>query len=72
MMNPERGARITAGIGRAALCLSVLALLGAWVATASAAPILGLRAEHLFADATVFALLGIAFLIDALLHRQRL
>ncbi len=71
MTSPERAARIMNGIGRAILCLSTVALLGAWIATPTTVPVLGLGPEHLFADATVLALLGIVFLFDALLHRQR-
>lgn len=63
--------RIAATIGRVAIMLGVLALIGAWFAQLSEN---GLRftQEHLFSDAIVLMLLGIAFLVDSLLHARRI
>lgn len=47
-----------------------LALLGAWLATWRGGPVLGLSEEHLFRDATVLTLVGVAFLVDALVHER--
>lgn len=68
-----RGLRPALGmtwIARAAIVLGFLALLGAWLATWRGGPVLGLSEEHLFRDATVLMLLGIAFLVDALVHER--
>lgn len=72
MAGSERSAKLVIGIGRATLILSMVALVAAWISSASGKPIAGLGQEHLFSDATVLALLGIAFLIDGIIHRQGL
>lgn len=59
-----------AGVGRAAIFLAVLALLGAWVSQYTGGSFLGLPQQHFFSDAIVLALLGIAFLVDGFAHRQ--
>lgn len=55
-------------LGRIALAVSLLALLGAWLTQLTGGSILGLGQQHLFNDAIVLALLGIAFLVDAVIH----
>lgn len=49
--------------------LGLLALLGAWLAEVTGS-VLGLSQDHLFSDATVLTLLGIAFGIGTVLHRD--
>ena len=60
-----------ATVGRISLTLGVLALVGAWIATQKGA-LFGLSETHLFSDAIVFSLLGIAALIDANLHSKNI
>lgn len=72
MTDRQGGAKLMIGLGRAGLLLASAALLGAWLASARNAPILGFGEEHLFRDAGVLALLGIGFLIDGLIHRRGL
>lgn len=70
----SRGRRRDSGvmvmIGRMFLVLSFLALLGAWLSQIQGGPVLGLSQEHLFNDAIVLALLGIAAMVDAYWHGQ--
>ena len=68
--NSERGFRLMVAIGRGALFLAVLALVGAWISGATGGILLGWSQQHLFNDATVLALLGIGFLVDSFIHRQ--
>lgn len=68
--NSERGFRLMAAIGRVALLLAVLALIGAWISGATGGILFGWSQQHLFNDATVLALLGIGFLVDGFIHRQ--
>lgn len=65
-----RRARFFTNAGRAALGLAVLVLLAAWAAAWNHGSFAGFSEQHLFSDATVLALLGIGFLLDAILHRQ--
>lgn len=58
------------GLGRLAILLSLVALIAAWVAQLTNGELIGLSQQHLFNDAIVLALLGIAFLLDAVIHRQ--
>lgn len=58
--------------GRIALLLSSLSLLGAWYTQLTGSTLLGLSQSHLFSDATVLALLGIAGLVDAQVHAQKI
>jgi len=58
------------GLGRIAIALSVVALLCAWVSQFTGSDLFGLSQQHLFNDATVLALLGIAFLVDGVIHKQ--
>lgn len=67
-MNPKT----TASWGRIALFASFLALLGAWFTQLTGANLLGMSQTHLFSDAIVLALLGIAGLLDAQLHAQKI
>lgn len=57
-------------IGRILLALSFLALLGAWWTQSSGATLVGMSQQHLFNDAIALALLGIAGLLDGVVHRQ--
>jgi len=65
------GARIAIAIGRVLIALAVLALLGAWLTELTDGEILGLSQQHLFLDAIALTGLGIAFLLDSLLHARR-
>lgn len=67
-MNPKTAATW----GRMTIGLSFLALLGAWYTQLVGSNLLGMSQDHLFSDATVLALLGIAGLIDAQLHSQKI
>ena len=60
-----------ATIGRISLTLSVLSLIGAWIATQTGS-LFGLDQTHLFNDAIVFSLLGIGTLIDVQLHAKNI
>lgn len=66
------GARIAAAVGRALIVLAVLALLGAWLSELTDGTLFGLSQQHLFLDAIALTGLGIALLVDALLHARRL
>lgn len=57
-------------VGRIAGTLAVLALLGAWIATARGGPVLGMSEQHLFNDAIVLTLMSIAGLLDGIVHRR--
>ena len=59
-------------LGRIVLFLSLLALLGAWYTQLTGSDLLGMSQTHLFNDAIVLALLGIAGLMDAQLHIQKI
>jgi len=59
-----------AGIGRMALGLGFLALLGAWLTQLTSQPLLGMSQIHLFNDAIVLSLLGIGMLLDSKLHSK--
>jgi hypothetical protein len=48
---------------------SFVALAGAWISDLCG-PLLGLSSAHLFADATVLALLSLGMFVDAWWHRQ--
>lgn len=65
----ERGPKIAATIGRIAIMLGVLALVGAWITQLAEAG-LHLSQQHLFFDAIALTLLGIAWLVDAQLHAR--
>lgn len=56
--------------GRVAAALGVLALLGAWLTQMTGSPLLGMRQEHLFADAAVLLLLAIFLVLDGRLHLE--
>jgi hypothetical protein len=64
-----KGARIMTAIGRALLALAFLSLLGAWIAAVRGGPVLWATEQHAFNDAIVLALLGIACLLDGIVHR---
>ena len=55
---------------RVAGTLAFLALLGAWMAALRGGTFLGLSEQHLFNDAIVLSLMGIAGLLDGIVHRQ--
>lgn len=57
-------------IGRIFLTLAFLALLGAWITQLTGGTLSGMSQQHLFNDAIALALLGIAGLLDALLHAK--
>jgi len=59
------------GLGRVLIAIAVLALLGAWLASrVEGGMVLGMTEQHLFNDTISLALLGIAFLLDGMVHRQ--
>jgi len=55
-------------LGRVALAGGIFAFIGAWITELTDAPLFGLSQQHLFSDAVVLVLIGIAFLIDAYIH----
>ena len=64
------GFKFFTGLGRFAIFLSLAALIAAWISQLTNGELIGLSQEHLFNDSIVLALLGIAFLFDAVIHRQ--
>ena len=65
------GASAMVWIGRVFLLLSFAALIGAWLSETGDREFLGLSQQHLFSDAIVLALLGIASMLDAFWHARR-
>lgn len=63
-------AKTAVRIGRAWGVLALLALLGAWTTQLTGGNILGMGQQHFFNDATVFALLCIAGLLDGFVHAK--
>jgi len=59
-------------LARLLILLAFLALLGAWVTQLTGGTLLGMDQRHLFNDAIVLALLGIALFIDAFWHARDL
>lgn len=57
-------------LGRLALVVSCLSLVGAWITQLSGTSFFGMSQQHLFSDATVLALIGIAGLIDGIIHKK--
>jgi hypothetical protein len=53
-------------------CLGLAALLGAWITQLTQRPLFGMSQEHLFNDAIVLVLVGIASLLDSLVHSKGL
>lgn len=70
-MDHSRAARFFGGLGRVLVTVAGLALLGAWMTELTGRPFLGMSQQHLFNDAITTALLGIALLLDALLHLKQ-
>lgn len=68
----RQGAAVMVVIGRFFLTLSFLALLGAWLTQVTGGEVAGTSQQHLFNDAIVLALLGIASMLDAFWHARRL
>lgn len=52
------------------IAVGVLALLGAWWTQLTGKPLWGMSQAHLFSDASVLILLGIAFQVGTILHRD--
>ena len=67
-MRQIQRARAAILVGRVGCTLALAALVGAWVTQLTGSPLLGMSQTHLFSDATVLALLGIAGLLDGLVH----
>ena len=63
-------ARLFVSAGRVSLSLAVVTLLLAWFTELTGGSIAGLSQQHLFNDTIVFGVLGIAGLLDALLHSK--
>lgn len=59
-------------LARALIGLAFLALVAAWVTQLPGSTLLGMSQQHLFNDATVLALLGIAIFVDAFWHAPNL
>lgn len=68
----RQGAATMVVIARIFLTLSFLALLGAWLTQVTGGEVAGMSQQHLFNDAIVLALLGIASMLDAFWHARRL
>lgn len=66
----QRKAKAPVMIGRVFIMLSFLALVGAWITQVTGGTLLGLSQQHLFNDAIVLSLLGIALFIDAYWHAK--
>lgn len=66
----NKGAVIVSGLGRLFLALALVALVGAWTTQITKEPLFGMSQLHLFLDAVALGILGIAFLIDAVLHAR--
>ncbi|MES2918748.1 MAG: hypothetical protein V4729_09035 [Pseudomonadota bacterium] len=71
-MDNTRAARFFTGLGRVLIIVAALALFGAWITELTGSPLLGMSQQHLFNDAMTLALLGIACLLDALVHLKNL
>lgn len=67
-----RGARIMVALGRASVFLGLVALVGAWLTAVTGGTFLGLTQQHLFNDAVVLSLIGIAFFVDAYWHARNI
>lgn len=63
--------RLCAVTGRILVALGGIALIGAWITQITERNLLGMSQEHLFNDAITLTLLGIAMLIDSLLHHKK-
>ncbi|MBI2850936.1 MAG: hypothetical protein HYX80_07865 [Chloroflexi bacterium] len=63
--------RLCVVTGRLLVMLGGLALLGAWITQATGSSLFGMSQQHLFNDAITLTLLGIAALLDALLHVRK-
>lgn len=61
-------ARTAVWIGRGFCVLALLALAGAGITQVTGGTIVTMTQQHLFAEAQVLALLGIAGLVDGLVH----
>ena len=71
-MNLTTAGRPTVYLARFLVVLALLALFGAWATQLTGRTLLGVDQQHFFNDATVLALLGIAFFIDAFWHARNL
>lgn len=69
-MSTTSGTR-TVYLGRLFIALAFFALLGAWITQLTGGTLLGMGQQHLFNDATVLALLGIALFLDAFWHARK-
>lgn len=54
--------------GRFAILLAIFALFSAWITQLTATSILGMNQQHFFNDAITLVLIGIAFLLDSMIH----
>lgn len=71
-MDNSKAAGFFTLLGRVLIGLAALALIGAWTTELTDSTFLGMSQQHLFNDAMTLALLGIAFLLDALVHLKNL
>lgn len=61
---------VAAFVGRVFLVLSFLALCGAWLAQITDAAVFGMDQYHLFLDSIAMSVIGMACLVDALVHTR--
>lgn len=69
-MDNTKAGRFTVYIGRIFLTLAFLALIAAWITQLTGSALFGMSQQHLFNDAIVLALLGIAMFLDAFWHAR--
>lgn len=68
----HRRARFFISTGRVLILLSFVALASAWMTGIRGGPLFGLTQQHLFYDAIALGVLGIACLVDSMLHAKNL
>ena len=58
------------GLGRLALFVAFLSLLGAWYIQLSGTTPFGISQQHAFNDSIALALIGIGLLFDGIIHTK--
>lgn len=64
--------RVFVVLGRLLITLAFVALASAWFSEMRNGPVFGLSQQHLFMDAIALGVLGIACLVDSMLHAKNL
>lgn len=59
-------------VGRVLVALGFVAVFAAWISEVRGGPVFGLTQQHLFFDAIALGVLGIACLVDSMLHAKYL